>query len=158
MMKLLQCDKGTGLVEFAFALPLLAMLVIGIAETGRYAAFSVRVSNAARAGAQFAQSQGERTAYQSTDIANAACADAGFTCSTSASPNVMVVTATPFCLYSDGTSDPSCALPAQGSGLQRLMYEKVTTSARFTPLINYPMLPASVAISSTTTMQVDQGQ
>lgn len=157
-MKLMRCDKGTGLVEFAIALPLLATLVIGIIETGRFAAFSVRISNAARAGAQFAQSQGQRTAYDSTDIANAACADAGFPCSRTAAPNVMVVNATTFCLYSDGTSDPSCALPAQGSGLQRLTYEQVTASGTFTPLLKYPLVPSSLPISASTTMQVDQGQ
>lgn len=157
-MKLMQCDKGTGLVEFAIALPLLAVLVLGIIETGRFAAFSVRISNAARAGAQFAQSQGQRTAYDSTDIANAACADAGFPCAATARPNVMVVNATTYCLFSDGSADASCALPAQGSGLQRLTYEKVTASGQFTPLFNYPLFPNPMPISATTTMQVDQGQ
>lgn len=158
MLKLLRCEKGTGLVEFAIVLPLLATLVIGIIETGRFAAFSVRISNAARAGAQFAQSQGERTAYDTTDIANAACADAGFTCSSTASPNTMVVTVTNFCTYSDGTSDPACDPPAQGSGLQRLMYATVTASATFNPLLNYPLFPNSEQLSASTTMQVDQGQ
>lgn len=157
-MKLIQCEKGTGLVEFAITLPLLAMLVLGIIETGRFAAFSVRISNASRAGAQFAQSQGQRTAYDSTDIANAACADAGFPCAASAAPNVMVVNATTYCLYSDGTPDPPCNLPPQGSGLQRLTYENVTASGQFTPLFNYPFVPNPMPISATTTMQVDQGQ
>jgi len=157
-MKLVRCENGTGLVEFAIVLPLLVTLVIGIIETGRFAAFSVRVSNAARAGAQFAQSQGQRTAYDTADIASAACADAGFTCSSSARSNVMVVTATTICTFSDGSSDPSCDLPAEGSGLQRLTYEQVTASATFTPLLNYPLFPNSVPISATTTMQVDQGQ
>lgn len=157
-MKLIQCDKGTGLVEFAIALPLLAMLVVGIIETGRFAAFSVRISNAARAGAQFAQSQGQRTAYDFTDIAAAACADAGFQCSTTASTNVMVVNATTFCVYSDGTPDPPCNLPPQGTSLQRLTFERVTASGKFTPLLNYPFFPNPMPISATTTMQVDQGQ
>lgn len=157
-MKLLQCEKGTGLVEFAIVLPLLAMLVVGIIETGRFAAFSVRISNAARAGAQFAQSQGQRTAYDTTDIANAACADAGFPCASRPSPNVMVVTATTFCTFSDGTVDAGCALPAQGSALQRLTYEQVTASGQFTPLFDYPFVPNPMPISATTIMQVDQGQ
>lgn len=158
MLKLLRSENGTGLVEFAIALPLLTMLVVGVIETGRYAAFSVRVSNAARAGAQFAQSQGQRSAYNPTDVVNAACADAGFPCSTSSRPNVMVVNATTFCEWSDGTADASCALPAQGSGLQRLTYEKVVATATFTPLIDYPVFPNAVPVSATTIMQVDQGQ
>lgn len=158
MLKLLRSENGTGLVEFAIALPLLAMLVVGVVETGRYAAFSVRVSNASRAGAQFAQSQGQRTAYDTTDIVNAACADAGFTCASRARSNAMVVNATTFCQWSDGTADPSCGLPAKGSGLQRLTYEQVTATATFTPLLDYPIFPNAVPVSATTIMQVDQGQ
>ena len=158
MLKLLQCERGTGFIEFAITLPLLVTLVMGIVEVGRYTAFSVRVSNAAHAGAQFAQSQGERTAYDSTDIFNAACQDSGFTCSSTASNNVMVISSSVVCTYSDGSADATCAEPGTGSTLQRKMYAQVTTSATFTPLLNYPLFPNNVPVSATTVMQVDQGQ
>ena len=157
MLKMLRCDKGTGFIEFAITLPLLVTLVVGLIEVGRYTAFSVRVSNAAHAGAQFAQSQGERTAYDSTDIFNAACQDSGFTCASTASNNVMVISSTVVCKFSDGTADASCALPTS-STVQRLMYSQVTTSATFTPLLNYPLFGNNVPVSATTVMQVDQGQ
>lgn len=158
MLKMLRSESGTGLIEFAIVLPLLVTLVLGVVEVGRYTAFSVRVSNAAHAGAEFAQSQGERTAYDTTDIFNAACQDSGFTCSTTASNNVMVITSTVVCKYSDGSADASCAEPGTGSALQRLMYAQVTTSATFTPLLSYPLFGNNVPVSATTIMEVDQGQ
>lgn len=146
------------MVEFALVLPMLALLVVGVVETGRFTAFSLRVSNAARAGAVFASIRPSVTAYDSSDIENAACADSGFTCSSTASSNTVTVTSNVYCTYSDGTADPSCALPAQGSGLQRKMFVHVATSASFTPLVHYPLLPSSVPMSAATDVEVDQGK
>jgi Flp pilus assembly protein TadG len=146
------------MVEFALILPVLAFLLIGLVEVGRYASFSVRVSNAARAGAEFAAIRPSVTAYDSGDITNAACADAGLTCTASATENAMQVTSSVTCTYSDGTADSTCALPAKNSGLQRKMYVNVSVRASFTPLIRYPLLPSSVPMSAATTVQVDQGQ
>lgn len=158
MRRLLRNESGTGMVEFALVLPLLSLLLIGLIETGRYAAFSVRVSNAARAGAQFASIRPSVTAYDTSGIVNAACNDAGLTCSDSYASNKMTVVTSVTCQYTDGSSDPTCALPAKNSGLQRKMYVNVTTSASFTPIIQYPLLPSSVPMSAATTVEVDQGQ
>lgn len=156
--KLLRSESGTGMVEFALILPLLSLLLIGLIETGRYAAFSVRVSNAARAGAQFASIRPSVTAYDRPGIVNAACADAGFTCADSSTTNAMTVVTNVNCQYTDGSADATCALPAKGSGVQRKMYVSVTTSATFTPIMQYPLLPSSVPMSASTTVEVDQGQ
>jgi Flp pilus assembly protein TadG len=146
------------MVEFALVLPMMALLLVGVIETGRYTAFSLRVSNAARAGAVFASLRPSVTAYDSSDIANAACADSGLTCSSRSASNAITVTSNVYCTYSDGTSDPTCALPAKNSGLQRKMYVHVATSASFTPLLHYPLLPSSVPMSAATDVEVDQGQ
>lgn len=158
MFKVLRSNDGTSMVEFALLMPVIAFMLLGLIETGRYTALSVRVSNAARAGAEFASIRPSVTAYDGSDIVNAACADSGLSCTSSPSQNAMSVTSNVTCTFSDGSADPTCSLPAQGSGLQRKMYVHVTTTASFTPLIQYPLLPASVPMSAATTVEVDQGR
>ena len=46
-------ERGQSLVELAFVVPLLLLLLVGIIEIGRFAYYSILVSNAARAGAQY---------------------------------------------------------------------------------------------------------
>ena len=46
-------QRGVALVEFALVVPLLALLLVGIIEIGRFAYFSIAVANAARAGVQY---------------------------------------------------------------------------------------------------------
>jgi Flp pilus assembly protein TadG len=58
--------KGQALVEIAFVLPILLLLVIGVIEVGRYAYISILVGNAARAGAAYGA---ERLSNASTDPA-----------------------------------------------------------------------------------------
>ena len=102
MLKALRCESGTAMVEFALLLPVLAFMLIGLVEVGRYASFSVRVSNAARAESEFAAIRPSVTAYDSSDITSAACTDAGLTCTASATQNAMQVTSSVTCTYSDG--------------------------------------------------------
>jgi len=140
---------------------MLVLLLIGLIEVGRFTALSIRLGNAARAGAQFAVSSGNSTtAYDSPDIANAACNDSGFSCTTStpkpgttAAPDTMLVTSGVNCTYSDGTSSSSCVLKP---GVQRNMFVHVSTSGTFKPLLKYPVMPNSLPMSLTATMEYAQ--
>ena len=62
------------MIEFALILPVLALLLIGVIEIGRFTYFSVLAANAARAGAQYG-AQGPTTAGDSTGMIAAATQD-----------------------------------------------------------------------------------
>lgn len=62
---------GQALVELAFVLPVLVLLLIGVIEIGRYAYISILVGNAARAGAAYG-SQNWLVDGDTTGISNAA--------------------------------------------------------------------------------------
>lgn len=64
-------QAGQALVELAFVLPILILLVIGVIEIGRYLYIGILVSNAARAGAAYG-SQNLVVAGDTTGINNAA--------------------------------------------------------------------------------------
>ena len=65
---------GVALIEFALALPLLIILLIGIIETGRLAYYNILVGNAAHAGA-FYGSQNLDTADRVSGMTDAALRD-----------------------------------------------------------------------------------
>jgi Flp pilus assembly protein TadG len=154
------CERGASLVELAIVLPFLALLVVGLIETGRYMAFAIRLSNAAHAGAAYGVLN-PTLADDPTDIENAACSDSTFSCTTStpkpgttAAPDTMFVSTSLGCTYSSGPPDPNCASPAPG--VQRNMFVTVSTSATFRPLLKYPYLPYSVPMSATAVMQAGE--
>src|ERR1700730_5920845 len=68
-------ERGQSLVELAFVLPVLLLLLVGIIEIGRFAYYSILVSNAARAGAQYG-AQSLAAAADTTGTSNAGTNDA----------------------------------------------------------------------------------
>src|ERR1019366_9541816 len=68
-------EAGQTLLEFAFMLPFMMLLLLGIAEIGRAAFISITVSNAATAGAEYG-SQNGTTAADFPGMQNAALCDA----------------------------------------------------------------------------------
>src|SRR5215471_6985245 len=72
-----QCARSQGgqaLVEMAFVVPILVLLMIGVIEIGRYAYIAILVSNAARAGAAYG-AQNLVVSGDTTGISNAASND-----------------------------------------------------------------------------------
>lgn len=67
-------QAGNAIVEFAFIAPILIVLTLGTIELGRYAYFSILVSNAARAGAAYG-SMNLGTMTDDTGISNAIAQD-----------------------------------------------------------------------------------
>ena len=55
-------ERGLALIEFALALPLLAILVLGAVDVGRAYSLATRLTNAAREGARFGQDAPEQVA------------------------------------------------------------------------------------------------
>jgi Flp pilus assembly protein TadG len=154
-------QSGQALIEFAFVLPLLLLLLLGVIEIGRYAYIAILVGNAARAGADFgAQSNTLDTA----GIRKAAQYD--FAGSTNGTPgptngqaysNLTVVSSHSCGCDSGGTitsfacsTDPdSC--PA---GSHWIVFISVTASGTFNGLFNYPGIPRQLVISRTAIIPV----
>ena len=140
-------DRGQSLVELALVTPILLFLLVGIIEIGRFSYYSILVSNAARAGAQYG-AQGLATAADSTGIQTAATHDgqslAGLTVS-----SIQECGCT-------GTSLGAC--PASGCAAPNhpLVYVEVTATGKFYPLFSYPGIPNPFNVASTEKMRVAQ--
>lgn len=131
-------ETGASLVEFAIVAPLLALLLLGVIDFGRYMQIADVVTNAARAGVQYgAQTIG--TASDTVGMQNAALSDAQGLAG-------MTAQASYWCT-------PSCAVPPVG---RRIVYVQVTTTGTFQSLFHYPGLPTSVRVSDNAIMQVAQ--
>lgn len=140
-MKFRRSEGGAALVEFAVILPVLAILLMGIVDFGRYMYDSILAANAARAGVEYG-AQNQVTAADSAGQEAAALADA---------QNISGLTATPkppFCMAGGvvvvcGTSGAS-------------YYVEVTTTGTWSPIVKWPGLPATVTVSGSATMRVEQ--
>lgn len=140
MRRLLRSQAGTAVAEFAVALPALIMLVIGLIEIGRYGYLALLCTHAARAGVEYG-AQNVSTADDSTGISNAALKDAG--------NSGFVVSTTHSC--AENNSTVACAgQPANGE----VYYLQVKVTGTFHSLFNYPGIPSSVSLSSTSQMRL----
>ena len=143
------CESGQSLVELALLTPLLLILVVGIAEMGRYAYFAILVGNAARAGAAYG-AQNVPNSSDTTDITSAVTND----CQNCASLSTAGLTVTPadVCACDNGGSFVSaptsayCNAPPTGTnntagscaaGQQWVIIEQVTVSGTFKPMFTY---------------------
>ena len=148
-------EDGSAVVEFVLILPLLLMLLVGLIELGRYGDYSIKVSNAARAGVSYG-SQNITTAADDVGMQNAALVDA---------QNLASVTATSrhYCLCSAAGSSTclagDCPASATFPTNRRYVYVEVDTSGTLASLFNYSALPASlrtITVTSKAVMRVAQ--
>jgi Flp pilus assembly protein TadG len=143
-------ERGQSLVELAFVVPLLLLLLVGIIEIGRFAYYSILVANAARAGAQYgAQSLG--TAADSAGITQAGINDGqGIT-----APS-LTITSTQLCGCSTAALGACGALVLCVKPEHPLVYVQVTAVGSFNSLFNYPGLPGTLNVTSVEEMRVAQ--
>jgi Flp pilus assembly protein TadG len=123
-------DSGQALVEAALVIPLLALILVGVAEVAHVAYALIEVSNAAKAGVQYGAQNGG-TAQDQTGIANAAANDAYNLDQTN-----FLATSSYSCICSDGTAS-TCT---QGDCSSSHIVETVEVDTTYTihPLFNYP--------------------
>jgi len=140
-MKLFRSEGGAALVEFAIVLPVLAILLIGIIDYGRYAYDGILAANAARAGVDYG-AQNLITAEDTTGQQNAALNDAQSLSGLTASPSPA------FCM--SGGAVVACT--TSGSSY----YVQVDTTGQFKPLVKWPGLSSSVTVSGSAIMRVEQ--
>jgi hypothetical protein len=144
-------ERGQSLVELAFVLPLLLLLLVGIIEIGRFAYYSILVANAARAGAQYG-AQSLATAADITGISTAGTNDApGIT-----APNSLTVSSTQRCGCSSTTLGACGALALCLPPNHPLVYVQVTAVGTFHSLFQYPGVPRSLVVTSVEQMRVAQ--
>jgi len=145
----LRSASGGALIEVAIAMPILMLLLVGAAELGRLAYFSIEISSAAYSGASYA-AQNRGTAASTANIATAASKDA-------ANISGLVTVSSVACYCSDGTAvtcanaATNCVTPAHISE-----YVKVSTSVPVSPIFSYPGLSATWTLNGSATMRVQQ--
>jgi Flp pilus assembly protein TadG len=138
--KLLRSRAGTAVVEFAVVLPMLLFLLMGLMELGRYGYLAMLCAHAARSGAAYGQ-QNVFTAADTTGIKSAALHDLGTTGWT--------VTTSYNC--QENNSVVSCVgQPVSGE----TYYLQVKVTGTFHSMFNYPGIPSSVSLSSTSTTRL----
>ncbi len=130
-------EAGQALVEFAFVLPALVLVLLGAAEFARLAYAAIEVSNAAKAAVQYgAQSvaQAADTAGMTTAAQNEAYNLTGLTVTLGAAS----------CICSDGSTSTCLSTDCANSHIESIL--TVNTSATFDPLIHLPGLPTTFTL------------
>lgn len=129
---------GQSLVETALVIPILVIVLAGGAELAFVMHAAITVSNAAKAGAQYAAQNGF-TAQDSTGIINAANAEAG---------NLTVTTTSSYaCVCSDGTSSTCLGTDCSNSHIEETV--TVNSSTTMTPIVQLPGIPKQWTIQRT---------
>lgn len=169
-------ERGAALVELAFGMSALTVIMVGTVDFGRVFYFSMELNAAARAGAQYGayslsnssdpsgiqsaataaapnigQAAGATGALTSTDVT---LGDISATGNTSTAITRAQI---PKCAPSDGASPGSWANPTSaqpwtcsstcGAGLTLVCYVKVTVTKSFATLAPYPGIPNTLSIS-----------
>lgn len=139
-------ERGQSLLEVAFVVPVLLLLMVGLIEIGRFAYYSILVSNAAHAGAQYG-AQNLIASGDTNGIRQAAKNDGQV-------PGItMTVTPVQLC---GCTSTALGGCPSGGGCTNPLVYVQVTASETVNSMFRYPGIPRNIALSSTVTMRVSQ--
>jgi Flp pilus assembly protein TadG len=134
--------RGTAMIEFAIALPLLMLVLAGAIDFGSACYVAIEVSNAARAGAQYGAQNGQ-TMLDTSGIVLAAKNEASniLTSCTAAAGKSCWVTNYPQASYgcecADGTGVQTGTTTCSCSGTKNSVnFVLVTTQATY-----YPMIP-----------------
>jgi Flp pilus assembly protein TadG len=148
---LCKTDHGAALVELAFVLPILLLLVIGAVDFGRAYYTKLEVVNAAHAGAEYG-SQYPKDTVGITKAAKQSASDL----SSLTVPSVAYV-----CECSDGSlksdscsSKPACTANATVSATP--VYKvSVTTASVYSTLVPWPGIPTTMPMSSTAVIRAN---
>lgn len=119
-------DGGNMMIEFALALPILSIMLIGMLDLGRYGLDKSAMLQGAREGAQFATLTPNSPNLSGTDLTNV-----NATAQSSTGLTGVTATSSLFCECTSGTS-VSCTATCAG-GLKH--YITVTTTRPFTSVV-----------------------
>ncbi len=141
-VSLLQSECGSNLVEVAFVMPLLLLLLAGAVDFGRAYYQGIEVVGAAHAGAVY----GSQFPTDTTGMINAAKLDA---------PDVPGISATASwgCECANGSSHVASCSSAPSCASNTVYYVTVNASAPYNTLLPWPGIPSSFTWSYSTTMR-----
>jgi Flp pilus assembly protein TadG len=152
-------QAGQALLELALVLPILCLLVVGIADLGRAAAVTIAVNNAATVGAEYG-SQNPATAADINSMQNYATDDTHG----NNIPAGMTATATYGCLCDMTGSGVSCTYPVPAQTTcsnilssctgQPVECVQVVTQLSYSSFLNYPGVPLSYQANGHAVMRV----
>jgi len=157
--------EGQALVETAFSMSLLVLMMLGSVEFGRLAYAALEVSNAAKAAAQYG-AQNDATALNQAGMLKAAqnefltpsavslvlpSGSNGYTCSCVNNSGTTTSVSTSSCITNNSLTAPICS---SGSYLQVTI--QVQTQTTFDPLIHIVGLPTSYTLNGTAQQEVLQ--
>lgn len=140
-------QSGQSLAELAMLTPLLLLLLVGAIEIGRFASYSIEVSDAARAAVQYG-AQSLAFSKDADGLLLAAQRDA------SAVPGLKV-SARDYCACSESPAT-FVLCPARNCAGAPVVFIRVDTTATIKPLFSYPGLPATFAANGHAVMRVSQ--
>ncbi|MBV9270172.1 MAG: pilus assembly protein [Candidatus Eremiobacteraeota bacterium] len=147
---LLPNERGSALVEFAFATPILLLILVGLIEVTRFAYFCILVGNAAHAGAAYG-AQTLATANDTTGMQNAAKNDGQNV------PQLSVTSAGAVCGCWNGTASTAQACTTTTCAVgHRVIYAQVTVQGTVTHLFAYAGLPSTYTITRQAVIRVQQ--
>lgn len=148
LRSLIEDQRGNVSIEMAFLMTFLLVLVMGAYDFGRLAMEQAGVTQAARAGAQFAVLD-QTNATDTAGMIQAARNEAEDTA------NELNITARNFCRCPGDTTEVSCASNCP-DGEYAPLYVEVTVQDSLDMLFDYPGLPekGTYPLSSTSTMRV----
>ena len=140
--QLLRQEHGSSIIETAFIVPFMFLLISGAVDFGRAYYTAIEVSSAAHAGALY----GVQNPTDITGMETAANNDA---------PDIsgLKSTATYGCECPDGKSAVALCGSAPSCSDNYVLYVSVTSTEAFTPIIKYPGIPSSINLSRTTVMR-----
>jgi Flp pilus assembly protein TadG len=134
-------------VEFAIAVPMLLILVMGLIDVGRYMYYSIVATHAARAAVQYG-AQNVVTAANTTAMTTAANNDA------SGLSNLLV---TPGYACMKSLEPVQCAaMDSQAIPAGTVYYVTATVTGTFSPMLPYPGIPQNVPVTGSAQMRVEQ--
>jgi Flp pilus assembly protein TadG len=138
-MTLIRSEKGAALVEFAVVAPVLAFLLVGIIDFGRYTYDGILAANAARAAASYG-AQNLTTAEDTTTMQTVGQEDS----------QGLTLTVTPTVVCMSGSTVVTCGTSGE------TVYVNVKTSGSYSPLIRYAGMPSTtLTVSGSATMRVE---
>lgn len=148
LRSLIRDRRGNVSIEMAFLVTFLLVLVMGAYDFGRLAMEQSGVTQAARAGAQYAVLD-QANATDTAGMIQAARDEAEDTA------NELNITARNFCRCPGSSTEVSCASNC-ADGQYAPLYVEVTVQDTLDMLFDYPGLPEknSYTLSSTSTMRV----
>lgn len=133
---------GSSIVEVALLMPVLLLILVGAVDLGRAYFMAIEVASAAHAGALYGvQNPTDVSGMESAAQLNASDVPS------------LVTTATYGCECSDGSLPSASCTTAPSCPFNVVNFVQISTTATYTPLIEWPGIPSSLVLTGTAFMR-----